>query len=79
MQQNVVVPSEAFVRWTRGELDKHSQWILNELKQRHKTFLAHAQDSAVVKVAQQPVKLSTILSLAKAAGRHDLAADRSQF
>lgn len=75
MQQSVVVPSEAFVRWTRGELDKHSQWILAQLKKRQKDFLAYAKSSPTIMASQQPVKLSTILSLAKSVGRHDLAAD----
>jgi hypothetical protein len=75
MQQSVVVPSEAFVRWTRGQLEKHSQWILSKLSRRQEEFIQHANGSPIDIALQQPVRLSTILSLAKAAGRHDLAAD----
>jgi Metallo-beta-lactamase superfamily len=78
MTQSVVTPSEAFVRWTRGELEKHSQWILAELQGRHQNFLKHASttnDPTAIKASRQPVNLSTIVSLARAVGRHDLAAD----
>ncbi|MGH8241161.1 MAG: MBL fold metallo-hydrolase, partial [Steroidobacteraceae bacterium] len=38
LQQSVVSPSEAFVRWTRAELEKHARWVATQLSEISKAF-----------------------------------------
>lgn len=77
LQQNVISPSEAFVRWTRRELTRHAHWIQGQLNNIHLEFLKQcsAKSSISAAVAQLPAEWDTLAARARHARRHDLVAD----
>ncbi|SEI20215.1 ComEC/Rec2 family competence protein [Pseudomonas asplenii] len=78
LRQDVTVPSEGLLRYTYGELERHSRWISKQLKQRRKAFLTRAGASKhkhCLTAEQLTTPWSLIATLAKAEGRHDLVAD----
>ncbi len=78
LRQDVTVPSEGLLRYTYGELERHSRWISKQLKQRRKAFLTRAGASEhkhCLTAEQLTTPWSLIATLAKAEGRHDLVAD----
>lgn len=78
LRQEVTVPSEGLLRYTYGELERHSRWISQQLKQRRKEFLTRVRASEhlhCLTAEQLTTPWSSIAALAKADGRHDLVAD----
>lgn len=78
LNQNVTSPSESFVRWTQGELEKHSNWIAKQLKQNHKDFLSRLTSSTNPQLAKLDHRLerwTDLAILARKDGRHALVAD----
>lgn len=78
LRQEVTIPSEGLLRYTYGELERHSRWISQQLKQRRKAFLTRAGASEhrhCLTAEQMTTPWSLIAALAKAEGRHDLVAD----
>jgi hypothetical protein len=78
INQNVTSPSETLVRWTQGELEKHSNWIAQQLKQRHKEFLDRVDEStnaSQARLAHEPEAWASLAILARDDGRHALVAD----
>jgi hypothetical protein len=77
LRQSVVSPSEAFVRWTRGEMENHGRWIKRRL-----IDLSNEQRSCIppaaritTSIQQHCVPWSSIEALARQDGRHGLVAD----
>jgi hypothetical protein len=79
LEQRIVEPSEAFVRFTQSELDRHANWIKRQLTDIHEKFFADVKrkDAGPRILANEPVLLETILTLARNEGRHSLVADPS--
>ncbi len=70
-------PSEAFVRWTRGELMRHANWIQAQLDDIHLQFVKrlNARPSILAAIGQLPAAWSTLAARARHKNRHDLVAD----
>lgn len=78
LRQDVTVPSEGLLRYTYGELERHSSWISKQLKNSRKEFKSRAilSPQHYCMMAEQPTTpWSSLAILAKAQGRHDLVAD----
>jgi beta-lactamase superfamily II metal-dependent hydrolase len=77
LQQNLISPSEAFVRWTRGELTRHANWIQAQLDDIHFQFVKrlNARPSILAAIGQLPAAWSTLAARARHKNRHDLVAD----
>lgn len=78
LSQRIVEPDEAFVRWTRTEVEKQAKWIRDQLHTIHKDFLATVEASKTplsTAMSQQPVSWDRLKANAMAEGRHQLAAD----
>lgn len=77
LKQSVVSPSEAFVRWTRGEMEKHGNWIKRQLGDISRERLQRLPPTARIttSIQHQPVAWSSIEAIARAEGRHSLVAD----
>ncbi len=78
LRQDVTVPSEGLLRYTYGELERHSRWITQQLKTRRKEFLKRAKaspQSYCLMAEQLTTPWTSLATLAKAHGRHELVAD----
>jgi hypothetical protein len=78
LRQDVTVPSEGLLRYTYGELERHSRWISQQLKDSRKAFKSRAISSPqyyCTMAEQLTTPWSSLATLAKAQGRHDLVAD----
>lgn len=79
LNQHVTAPSEAFVRYTQGELENHARWLATHLQERHRMFEASLLDSPDVawsqRASQRPVPWETIAATARKDGRFDLVHD----
>jgi hypothetical protein len=78
LNQNVTSPSESFVRWTQGELEKHSNWIAQQLKRNHRDFVARLKTSPHPEAAMLEHDLESWKKfevLARNANRHVLVSD----
>lgn len=77
LRQSVVSPSEAFVRWTRGEMEKHAKWITTQLSEISRSFHQRVPEAERITTSlqQQPVAWSSIEAAARHAERHGLVAD----
>lgn len=76
--QRIVEPDEAFVRWTRAEIDKQAKWIKRCLDERHQEFLENLKKSSTPRRAcleNRGITWSAIEAQAIAAGHHHLLAD----
>jgi beta-lactamase superfamily II metal-dependent hydrolase len=76
--QRIVEPDEAFIRWSRTEVEKQAKWLRKRLDQRHDAFLsALARSSSPHKLmlAHEGVPWETLETQARADGQYHLAAD----
>lgn len=78
LSQRIVEPDEAFIRWTRTETEKHTDWIREKLNDRHNQFLETVEASStplLTSMRQVPVSWEDVKALAKSEGRHQLTTD----
>lgn len=76
--QRLVEPDEAFVRWTRTEIEKQARWIQARLEDRHKEFLAALSTSRephALVLKHEGIPWSELDTKARAAGHFHLTAD----
>jgi beta-lactamase superfamily II metal-dependent hydrolase len=76
--QRIVEPDEAFVRWSRTEVEKQANWLRKQLVQRHEAFLSALEKSASpyeLMLGHEGVPWETLAVQAKADGQYHLAAD----
>ena len=76
--QRIIEPDEAFVRWTRTEVQKQANWIQDALLQRHLEFKTRKQKSGelyALVADHVGVTWGELLLLARAKGHLHLVAD----
>lgn len=78
LEQRLIEPDEAFVRWTRTETEKQARWIRKKLDDRRAQFLeaiGRATNPTLAATRCAPVKWTHLEALARAEGHHHLVAD----
>jgi hypothetical protein len=78
LEQHVISPSEAFVRWTRTELEKHANWIKGELTRLHVEFqarAARAPNPLLFSLDQPTIPWASLAAAARSEQRYGLVAD----
>ena len=78
LEQRLIEPDEAFVRWTRMEIERQARWIRGKLDVRHEQFKDAATKAkepcfAAMRASAMPWK--QLEAMARADGNHPLVAD----
>lgn len=78
LQQRLIEPDEAFVRWTRTETEKQARWIRKKLDERRAQFLeaiGRATNPTLAAMRCAPVPWKQLEAMARTEGHHHLVAD----
>lgn len=79
LSQRIVEPDEAFVRWTKSELERHAMWLLSLLKEHRRAFAnAVKGEGLLAAMGSVPVTWKAIEAHAKEEERHHFLASPYQ-
>ena len=78
LEQRLIEPDEAFVRWSRTETERQARWIRGKLDERHAQFveaIGTATEPTFAAMRGAPVAWKLLEAMARADGHHHLVAD----